>query len=202
MSKAHGGRTISYHTSGCFPLPPQDLQAAIAFIGQVHGQTHTLDILAVLEHLVGGGGGGAGSAAQPAQTSSVTSPSRGSPSVGLCVVAIAQGLLPAARSVAATSPKIQGSPTSVATSAPTVAADMMKRRLMPLLMVTLSRGDPQVQSTCVWALLEVLIRFSEDSKLVEQVCVIRQESVAQCGRVTCAQWHLYPVLKAGFKSRF
>ncbi len=113
------------------------------FVGEVHGQAHVPELLAMLDQLVGGGNGGGSGAAAAARGSSV----------GLCAVAVTQGLLPGAASTAATA----------------VGIDLMKRRLMPLLMVLLGRGEVDVQCAAVGALLEVLLRFGEDGKLVEQV---------------------------------
>ena len=146
----------------------QELQAAVAFVGHVQGQACVAEILTVLEQLLGSSNdSSAVAAASGTGTTACTTP------VGLCIVAVTQGLLPGAAAAAGSSPGSLRDPadSAAAAAAATVAvpADLMKRRLMPLLMVLLSRGEPPVQSACVGALLEVLLRFGEDSKLVEQV---------------------------------
>ena len=161
----------------------QELQAAVAFVGHVQGQACVAEILTVLEQLLGSSNdSSAVAAASGTGTTACTTP------VGLCIVAVTQGLLPGAAAAAGSSPGSLRDPadSAAAAAAATVAvpADLMKRRLMPLLMVLLSRGEPPVLSACVGALLEVLLRFGEDSKLVEQVRNTQLRAVIQRGKHT------------------
>eukprot|EP00798_Chlamydomonas_sp_ICE-L_P015327 gene15327-21411_t len=48
----------------------------------------------------------------------------------------------------------------------------MSKRVMPSIMIMLGQGDDCVNTTCAWALLDVLLLFREDTKLVEQVFVV------------------------------
>ncbi|GAX73032.1 hypothetical protein CEUSTIGMA_g484.t1 [Chlamydomonas eustigma] len=135
----------------------QELQNAVSFVVSVHGQGCMQELVSVVERLVGDEGTLARNISK-----------------GLGAVAVLRGLLPgAAAAVAAGSPgAAAASQVPAAASERQASMDMMKRQLMPLLMVLLSRGEPPVQGACVWALLDVLLRFGEDGKLVEQVTVV------------------------------
>ena len=157
---------------------PREIHAAVAFVADVHGpDLHTPELLSVLEKMASGRGG----------VGTVTT------AVGVSSVSVIQGLLPAAAATAAAS-RLSASAHAKAEEAPktedgaeeeeveesrvgreislSVGSDIMKRRLMPLLMLLMSRGDTIVQGACIWALLEVILRFSEDTKLVDQVTVV------------------------------
>lgn len=169
---------------------PQELQSAIAFVAEVHGQRYTPELLAVLEHLVDGAGGSTAATAATAPTAPAAGgkASANTPR-GLAAVIVAQGLLPGLATAAASeaaeaavaagaaagakrrssggslsprpAPAFVAAAAAVAASAShpelTVAADgpgvgagaggaaaadsvaLVKRRVMPLLMVLLSR---------------------------------------------------------------
>ena len=100
------------------------------------------------------GSGGASASASASAESNDRGPGGGhvAPSmlsaVGLCAVAVTQGLLPgAAAAAAAVKAGLSGASPSKQQPALSLAADPMKRRLMPLLMVLLSRADPQVRAS-------------------------------------------------------